>query len=160
MLHHVAHLAPHGTTSCVNLLSAPPYDGARRRWTAGALTEIVAALATLRTSDIAKAIDVHPKALRSVLRRNGISLRALREEAKKRESSEGGGLVIRRSNIGPSASYGAAALASLPDGACRWPLGDPAEPDFAFCGAPRPGRGPYCRCHRSLAFERGDVHGR
>jgi hypothetical protein len=114
----------------------------------------------LRTSDIARTIGVHPKALRSVLRRNGISLRALRQEARKRENNEQGGLVIRRSNIGPSATYGAAALAALPDNACRWPLGDPAEADFAFCGAPRFGRGPYCRCHGTLALERGDGHGR
>ncbi len=120
--------------------------GARRRWTAGELTEILEALATLRTSDIARILDVNPKALRSVLRRNGISLRALREHAKKEERSEGG-LVVRRSTTGPSATYGAAALEKLPDNACRWSIGDPAEPDFAFCGEPAEGRSPYCASH-------------
>lgn len=126
----------------------------RRRWTAGELTEILEALATLRTSDIARILEVNPKALRSVLRRNGISLRALREHAKREEHSEGG-LVVRRSTIGPSATYGAAALEKLPDDACRWSLGDPAEPDFAFCGAPVEGRSPYCSSHLGRAFQRG-----
>jgi GcrA cell cycle regulator len=129
----------------------------RRRWTTGELTELISALVTLRTSDIANAIGVNPKALRSVLRRNGISLRALREQAKRKEVSEGGGLVIRRTP-GPSATYGAAALESLADSACRWSLGDPAEPDFAFCGAPVSGRWPYCPVHVSQAFQYGGGH--
>ncbi len=120
--------------------------GARRRWTTGDLTEIIAAIATLRTSDIARMIGVNPKALRSVLRRHGISLRALREKAKKPESG-GTGLLLRRTSGAPSAIYGATALASLPDGACRWPLGDPAEPGFAFCGAAKLLRHSYCPEH-------------
>jgi len=119
------------------------------------LTEIISAIATLRTSDIARTLDVNPKALRSLLRRNGISLRALRERARRDESSDGG-LVVRRSIVGPSAIYGAAALEHLADDACRWPIGDPAEPDFAFCGCEaEPGQS-YCKKHRLLAFQRYD----
>lgn len=133
-----------------------PSDGSsRRRWTAADLSEILDALTTLRTNDIAHILGVNPKALRSVLRRNGISLRALREHAKRKEPSEGG-LVVRRSTIGPSATYGAAALAKLPDNACRWSLGDPADPNFRFCGAPALGRSPYCKTHLELAFQRRD----
>jgi len=130
--------------------SAP--DG-RRRWTTGELTEILAAIGTMRTGDIAHTLGVNPKALRSLLRRNGISLRALRDRAKREEKTEGG-LVVRRSALGPSATYGAAALEKLPDGACRWSLGDPAEPGFQFCGAPVDGRSPYCGKHRVQAFHR------
>jgi hypothetical protein len=140
--------------SRVSPLPAIPAPEGRRRWTTGELTEILAALATLRTSDIARALGVNPKALRSVLRRNGISLRALRENAKREEPSEGG-LVVRRSVIGPSAAYGAAALEHLPDHACRWSFGDPAEPDFAFCGAPVAERhSPYCSTHLAQSFRR------
>lgn len=134
--------------------------GGRRRWTTGELTEIVAALATLRTGDIARVIGVNPKALRSVLRRQGISLRALREKAKKAESYKGTGLILRRPAAGLSAAYGAAALSLLPDGACRWPLGDPAEPGFAFCGAPRLGRRSYCSGHLAQALHHEDANGR
>ena len=36
---------------------------------------------------------------------------------------------------------------------CRWPLGDPREPDFRFCRAPVARSGePYCAEHRALAW--------
>jgi hypothetical protein len=128
----------------------------RRRWTAGELMELVAALATLKTQDIAHAMGVNPKALRSVLRRNGVSLRALREHARKERLSDAAGLVVRRPVAGPSATFGAAALAELPDEACRWPSGDPAEPAFSFCSAPRARRSSYCAHHAACAYERED----
>ena len=160
MLHQVPCFPHHSTTSSASLVPAPHHSETRRRWTTGELTEIVTALATLSTAEIARTIGVNPKALRSALRRNGISLRAVRQYAKKPSSSEGLGLVIRRSTAGPSAVHGAAALLLLPDRACRWPLGDPSKPDFAFCCAPRFGHASYCRQHLAEAFEAGDRHGR
>ena len=130
----------------------------RRRWTTGELAEIVSALATLRTNDLAGKLGVHPKALHAALRRNGISLRALRQQARKQEASQISGLTVRRSNMAPSASFGAAALAELDDESCRWPLGDPAEPGFAFCSGKIEGRGSYCRSHLAQAFLREDGH--
>lgn len=142
--------------SCMSRSPAPRASEGRRRWTAGEITEILAAIATLRTSDIARTVGVTPKALRSLLRRNEISLRALRDGKKREEISERG-LVVRRSSIGPSATYGAAALEALPSGACRWPVGDPAEPDFCFCGAPSAGHRPYCSAHLAQAFRQEGV---
>lgn len=160
VLHHLSHTSHHTTTSCVSLLIPPPNNEGRRRWTAGELTEIVTALAMLRTNDIAHTLGVNPKALRSALRRHGISLRAIRQHNKKENAPEGLGFAVRRSTAGPSAVYGAAALAILPDGACRWPLGDPSKQDFAFCAAPRFGRASYCRHHLAKAFEPEAPHGR
>ena len=38
--------------------------------------------------------------------------------------------------------------------ACMWPVGDPKQPGFHFCGAPaEPGR-PYCAGHCSVAYHR------
>lgn len=35
---------------------------------------------------------------------------------------------------------------------CRWPIGDPREPGFHFCGAPSlPGK-PYCAEHSAIAY--------
>jgi GcrA cell cycle regulator len=49
--------------------------------------------------------------------------------------------------------------------ACRWPLGDPASGDFAYCGlTPAKGRS-YCAGHCRLAYRpptglaRRDAHG-
>lgn len=149
-----AHIPLSYTPACP---ASPPSEG-RRRWTTGELTEIVAALAMLRTSDIARALGVNPKALRSVLRRHGISLRALREHGQKEQNSEGGGLLVRRSAMAPSAAFGAAAHVDLPDKACRWSFGDPAEPDFAFCGAAISGRSSYCPSHLAQAFQHDAPH--
>jgi GcrA cell cycle regulator len=112
----------------------------------------VAALAKLRTSDIAKMLGVNPKALRSVLRRNGISLRALRERRSASDPVSGLGLIVRRPVQAPSARFGAEALADLDEHGCRWPIGDPSEPGFAFCGSRALGRWPYCPAHIAQAF--------
>lgn len=37
---------------------------------------------------------------------------------------------------------------------CSWPVGDPKDPDFHFCGAAiEPGR-PYCQSHCAIAYHR------
>jgi GcrA cell cycle regulator len=45
-------------------------------------------------------------------------------------------------------------ILDLRDSMCRWPLGDPTQPEFRFCGARKtPGDGPYCRCHAAIAYQ-------
>lgn len=44
-------------------------------------------------------------------------------------------------------------LMELTERTCRWPVGDPATPDFWFCGLPvEPGK-PYCEAHVQVAFQ-------
>ena len=45
-------------------------------------------------------------------------------------------------------------LIELHNYACRWPLGDPQQPGFAFCGgaADLSNRSPYCTLHSKRAF--------
>ena len=45
----------------------------------------------------------------------------------------------------------AAAVALLGSRECRWPLGEPADEDFAFCGGVRLPRGSYCAVHARIA---------
>jgi hypothetical protein len=42
-------------------------------------------------------------------------------------------------------------VAGLAQGTCRWPCGDPAHPDFHFCGS-SVARKPYCERHRAMAY--------
>ena len=42
-------------------------------------------------------------------------------------------------------------VVALAPGTCRWPCGDPARPDFHFCGSPVASR-PYCEHHRAMAY--------
>jgi GcrA cell cycle regulator len=46
-------------------------------------------------------------------------------------------------------------LLDLKENMCRWPIGDPREDDFHFCGCPiKPenGRKPYCEKHAKIAY--------
>lgn len=42
---------------------------------------------------------------------------------------------------------------NLTDRTCKWPIGDPAEPNFAFCGRAPCNGGPYCEHHSAVAFQ-------
>lgn len=44
-------------------------------------------------------------------------------------------------------------ILELRDSMCRWPLGDPAKPDFGFCGARSATGMPYCGHHCRLAYQ-------
>jgi GcrA cell cycle regulator len=40
---------------------------------------------------------------------------------------------------------------TLTSDTCKWPFGDPASPDFHYCGrAPQSGR-PYCATHEAIS---------
>ena len=44
-------------------------------------------------------------------------------------------------------------LADLKDRQCRWPIGDPRDADFAFCGCPAQPGLPYCAEHAKIAYQ-------
>lgn len=46
----------------------------------------------------------------------------------------------------------AATILTIRDSMCKWPIGDPVDPKFAFCGRKSEG-GPYCKEHAKLAFQ-------
>jgi len=52
----------------------------------------------------------------------------------------------------PLADGDAATILTLRDSMCKWPIGDPADPKFAFCGRKATG-GPYCSEHAQVAFQ-------
>ena len=44
-------------------------------------------------------------------------------------------------------------ISELRESMCRWPIGDPAQSEFRFCGAKKlPGEGPYCARHAGIAY--------
>jgi GcrA cell cycle regulator len=43
-------------------------------------------------------------------------------------------------------------IVELKESMCRWPLGDPATPEFRYCGSPT-ATGPYCTYHGGLAYQ-------
>jgi hypothetical protein len=44
------------------------------------------------------------------------------------------------------------ALLELTDKTCRWPIGDPGQPNFRFCGR-QTVTGPYCADHSRMAYQ-------
>ncbi len=50
------------------------------------------------------------------------------------------------------ADGGHASILTLRDTMCKWPIGDPADPKFAFCGR-KSDCGPYCTEHAKVAFQ-------
>jgi hypothetical protein len=44
-------------------------------------------------------------------------------------------------------------LANLEQNDCRWPIGDPKDPAFHFCGARKLDGRPYCQAHWQMAFQ-------
>ena len=48
---------------------------------------------------------------------------------------------------------GRVTILHLSDKTCKWPIGDPGQEDFCFCGhGPREGS-PYCEYHARLAYQ-------
>jgi GcrA cell cycle regulator len=50
-------------------------------------------------------------------------------------------------------------LLDLSADTCRWPVGDPGDPDFAFCGAAPLAGHPYCIGHSLIAYRADDAQG-
>ncbi|MCG8558629.1 MAG: GcrA cell cycle regulator [Hyphomicrobiales bacterium] len=46
-----------------------------------------------------------------------------------------------------------ATILTLKENMCRWPIGDPGDSDFHFCGRPSPVGMPYCEHHACVAYQ-------
>jgi len=44
-------------------------------------------------------------------------------------------------------------IMELKEAMCRWPLGDPTNPEFRYCGAESKLGGSYCRVHAQIAYQ-------
>jgi GcrA cell cycle regulator len=46
-----------------------------------------------------------------------------------------------------------ATILNLTSSTCRWPIGDPGDSDFHFCGAKCEAGQPYCEYHAAMAYQ-------
>ena len=51
----------------------------------------------------------------------------------------------------PAPEIPTATLLALTARMCRWPIGDPRDSAFGFCGCPKADTGPYCEAHAARA---------
>jgi GcrA cell cycle regulator len=64
-------------------------------------------------------------------------------------------------NAKASSSGKAAAPQPIREGrTCSWPIGDPSQSDFHFCGAKRDAGQSYCAEHIQLAYQKGTKRGK
>ncbi len=63
--------------------------------------------------------------------------------------------VIREVNVEPQRLPNGemVTVLTVKDTMCKWPVGDPADPAFGFCGHPTHDGAPYCTEHARLAFQ-------
>ena len=67
-------------------------------------------------------------------------------------------VTARPRSVPPTASDGRVTIHNLTESCCGWPIGDPREEAFRYCGGPKTTPGPYCDQHRALAY--ATPHGR
>lgn len=119
----------------------------------------------LSAGEVARALGVTRNAVLGKVHRLKLSQAGRAAPARPRPCGAPPGPVRRRT--GPAAARprarrsppaavepdapGLATLLTLEAGACRWPIGDPLKPGFAFCGRAA-ARGSYCEVHASRAF--------
>lgn len=60
--------------------------------------------------------------------------------------------------IPPASDVATVSFADLEDHHCRWPVGDPRQAGFGFCGCPKVSGLPYCEGHAKRAFQAPDPH--
>jgi GcrA cell cycle regulator len=46
-----------------------------------------------------------------------------------------------------------ASIMTLKESMCRWPIGDPGDSEFHFCGRKKLGTLPYCEHHARMAYQ-------
>lgn len=53
----------------------------------------------------------------------------------------------------PERKSGGATILNLTERMCKWPIGDPRDKDFHFCGKASHGNLPYCIEHAQIAYQ-------
>jgi GcrA cell cycle regulator len=51
-------------------------------------------------------------------------------------------------------------LLDLRENMCRWPVGDPQDEHFHFCGCQKSGNGSYCEYHSRIAYQQVSRRGK
>ena len=62
-------------------------------------------------------------------------------------------VVLHPKAIIDDAPAGGATILDLTERMCRWPIGDPKDPGFRFCGRTRDTGLPYCTEHAAKAYQ-------
>lgn len=70
-----------------------------------------------------------------------------------------GHFVVGTSSVAQPSSPRGCGLLQLTEASCRWPFGDPGDPEFHFCGARSLTRRAYCPVHWRMAYRLPEAAG-
>jgi GcrA cell cycle regulator len=142
-----------------------------KRWHPSAVAQLETLVsAGLSAAGIANEMQITRNAVIGKCYRLGLELKGGRGKADndgpkpKRERKHSGVIAIRRkrrataqvfaSSAGEAMQYQPKQLLELTISTCRFPVGDPQDADFFFCGAPPFDNLPYCFHHCRIAYQR------
>jgi GcrA cell cycle regulator len=91
----------------------------------------------LPTSEIGRRLGITKNAVIGKVHRLGLAKR---------------GSPIKERPDKPEISENLVTMAKLRTGMCSWPVGEPNDPDFHFCGEEAVDGKPYCRDHCAKAY--------
>ncbi len=76
-------------------------------------------------------------------------------QARRTEQRDGAAdwAVVPRRTFAAIEEPGLATCVTLGARMCKWPIGDPDETGFSFCGRPSEGERPYCQGHARMAYK-------
>jgi len=107
-------------------------------------------------SDIVKDMKISKNAIIGKAHRLKLPIRTRGKSGPKTHirSRTAPGIRVRQ-RVGANVTFnpdGLISLVKLGPHDCKWPVGDPREDDFGFCGATRMDRSPYCKQHVEVAY--------
>jgi len=88
-----------------------------------------------------------------VERRPAVKRRELKPEKPEAVAPKTARVVIHPKVKIDDAPVGGATILDLTERMCRWPIGDPQDPGFRFCGRSRTTILPYCAEHAAKAYQ-------
>ena len=111
-------------------------EGLKKMWKQG-----------LTTNEIAKNLGVSKNSIVGKVHR--LNLTARPSPIKKKDDETAAEPVVAHDKIGSSACL---KLTELDNHTCRWPIGDPRDDNFCFCGKKVRGGQTYCEEHSAVAY--------
>ena len=124
----------------------------KRLWDEGLTTcEIGKALGVSKNAVVGKAHRLGLQGRPSPIHRQEDESTALVETAEKKEvSTKRSSAKVAKKTAEPKAKL--FTVNDLTSSSCRWPEGDPKDPDFHFCGKEALAGKPYCLEHCAVAY--------
>ena len=125
----------------------------KRLWDQGLTTgEIGKALGVSKNSVVGKAHRLELNGRPSPIKRNSEETEAVAETVEKKPEKKKSAKTASAQKTEEKAKKKLFTVNDLTSSSCRWPIGDPKDEDFHFCGKEALPDKPYCAEHAAIAY--------